>query len=227
MNVATISLLATIVLVLTALPKQDASRRAARIKAATLVALVAMGVFLVTNVKTTKFYAKRIETKPVAEIAMRQNIAGDQHLAAGTSAIAQIYPSLSALRAARHVPFDAQSHCEDFIGQVLAPTSGDPAGAIESMTAYTVSHETRTAIELSGWAIQAGKPAECLAVVDGNGVVIGAGVSVSKRLDSLTPRSLRIGWEAVASYPQRMPVCLFALFPGTTVWVPLSNCQTE
>ena len=225
MNVATISLMAATVLILAALPRQDASRRAVRIKAATLVALVAMGVFFVTNGRTTKFYAKRLETKPVAEIAMRQNIAGDQHLTAGTPAIARIYSSLPALRAAGHVPFNAQSHCEDFIGQVLPAASADQAGAIETMTTYTVSHETRTAIALAGWAIQSGKPAECIAVVDGTGVVVGAGVTTSRHLDPSSQRSLRIGWQAVAPAPQRLPVCAFALFPGSPVWAPLANCQ--
>jgi hypothetical protein len=131
------------------------------------------------------------------------------------------------LRTAHHAPFNTRSRCEKFLGQQLPPASADQAGALESMTTYTVSRETRTAIELSGWAVQAGEPAECIAVVDGDGVVIGAGISASLAPDRLPQGSLRIGWQAVASYPQRLPVCAFALFPGAKMFSPLANCPTE
>ena len=62
-------------------------------------------------------------------------------------------------------------------------------------------------------------------MVDGEGVVIGAGTAADLRPDPSTERWLRIGWKAVASPPRRMPVCAFALFPGQNAWLPLANCQ--
>jgi hypothetical protein len=218
--------MATIVLVLAALPKEIASRRVIWIRALVLVVLGAMAAFFVVNDKGRRFYAKRLMKKPVAEIALRQNIAGDQHLSTVTPATTTLYRLLPALRAAHHVPFDTHPRCEDLIGQPMLPASGTTAGAIESMTTYPVSHETRTAIELTGWASRAGKPAECIAVVDGDGMVIGAGTATGNRPDPLT-QSPRIGWLAVAATPQRLPVCAFALFPGTTAWTPLAGCQTN
>ena len=226
-SVAAISLIAGIALVLAALPKQDGSRRATRIRVGTIGTLAAIAVFLVVNDKTTKLYTKRTEPKPIAEIAWRLGLAGDQHIRAASHAMNQVLTVLPAVRAAHHVPFNTETRCEEFIGQHLPPGSGEPAGAVESMTTYTVSHETRTAIELTGWAVRAGRPAECIAVVDGTGIVIGAGVTASMRPEPLTQRSLRIGWQAVASAPQRPPVCAFALFPESTVWTPLANCPTE
>lgn len=226
-SVTAISLIAAIALVLAALPKDSASRSAKRIRAAAIIALAAMAVFFITNSRSTKLYAKRLEAKPGAEIALRLNIAGDQHIRAATPAMNQVHLILPALRATRHVPFDTRSRCEEFMGQRLPAASGASAGSIESMARYTVSREARTAIELSGWAVQDGRPAKCIAVVDGDGIVIGAGVSASKRPDPSTQRLLRIGWEAVARHPRRMPVCAFALFRGNSDWAPLANCQAE
>jgi hypothetical protein len=186
-----------------------------------------MAIFFVINSKSIKPYAKRLEQKPVAEIALRLDLAGDQHLKAATKAMGQMRRVLPVLRAARHVPYNTPSRCEDVIGQHLLAVSAAPAGAIESMATYRVSQETRTAIELSGWAVQAGEPVECIAVVDGDGVVIGAGVAVTMRNDPATQRSLRIGWTAVAGEPGRWPVCAFALFPGSSTWLPLRDCQDE
>jgi hypothetical protein len=182
-SVTAISLIATIALVLAALPKEDVSRRSVRIRVAAIGALAVMAMFLVTNGKSIKLYAKRLETKPIAEIALRLGIAGDQHIRAATPAMNQFHIILPALRASRHVPFNTQSRCEDFIGQRLPSASAPPAGALESIATYTVSRDTRTAIELSDWAVRAGKPAECIAVVDGKGVVIGAGISVNSGPD--------------------------------------------
>jgi hypothetical protein len=226
-SVTAISLIAAIALVLAALPKENLSRRSIRIRTAAIGALVMVAVFFVTNSKSIKLYSKRIEYKPIAEVAMRLGIAGDQHFRAASPAMKQIRTIFPALRAAHHVPFNTRTRCEDFLGQRLGGASTATAGAVESMATYTVSRKKkRTAIELSGWAVQAGEPAECIAIVDGDGIVIGAGVPASRRPDPSTLRPLRIGWKAVASYPQRMPVCAFALFPGNWDGAPLANCQT-
>ena len=124
--------------------------------AAAIVALLAMAVFFVINDKTVKMYAKRIQPKPIAEIALRLGIAGDQHLRAATRAMNQFRRVLPAVRAARHVPFNTQSRCEEFIGRRLDPSPGEPAGAIESVSSYAVSRETQTAdrafrLGRSGW----------------------------------------------------------------------------
>ena len=184
-----------------------------------------MAIFFVANGKSIAFYAKRLENKSVVEIALRQGIAGDHHLAAVRPSIERLYRLIPTLRATHHVPFNAHTRCEAFIGQRLPSASGASAGAIESMATYTVSHDTRTAIELSGWTIKAGIPAECIAIVDGDGLVIGAGITATMHPDPLTQRPQRIGWQAVANDPHRMPVCAFALFPGDPIWNALANCQ--
>jgi hypothetical protein len=225
-SVTAISLMAVIVLVLAALPKENVSRGSRWVKAAALGALGLMAVFFVANSKSAKFYAKHLEKKPVVEIALRLGIAGDHHLAEVRPSIEKLYRIIPALIATRHVPFNTRTRCEDFMGLHLASTSGEAAGAIDNMATYTISHETRTAIELSGWAVQAGKPAECIAVVDGDGVVVGAGVAAAMHLEPMTQRSLRIGWQAVAYAPQSLPVCAFALFPDASAWSLLANCQS-
>jgi hypothetical protein len=186
-----------------------------------------MAVFFVVNSKSTKLYAKRLEDKPVAEIALRQNIAGGQHITSATPAKSQLSKEIPVLRAARHVPFNTVSRCERVLGQHIAAASSPPAGALEEMTTYSVWQQDRTAIELSGWAVQEGTPAECIAIVDGAGVVIGAGAPANLRQDPSTMCWHRIGWKAVASPPATMPVCAFALFPGQNTWTPLANCQTS
>jgi hypothetical protein len=224
-SVTVISLIATIALVLAALPKASASRRDFLIRATTLTAIAAMAVFFVTNRNSTKLYAKRLEDKPVAEIALRQNIAGQQHLTAATPAKNQFAKLLPTLRGARHVPFNTMSRCERVLGQRIAAASSAPAGKIDRMTTYLVWQQHRTAIELSGWAVQEGTPAECIAIVDGAGVAIGAGAPANLRPD-MSATCSRLGWKAVASPPSTMPVCAFALFPGQNTWIPLANCQT-
>ena len=184
-----------------------------------------MAVFFLMNSKSAKFYAARLENKPIAEIALRLGVAGDRHLAAVRPSTERVYQLIPALRATRHVPFNTRCRCEEYVGERIPWAAGGSAGAIESMATYTVSHETRTAIELTGWAIMTGIPAECIAIVDGDGLVIGAGLTATMHPDPLTQRPQRIGWQAVANYPHRMPVCAFALFPGDPIWNPLANCQ--
>ena len=223
-SVTVISLIALIALVLAALPR-DNTRGSVRVRFVGLAVLVVAAVFFVTNNKTIKMYAKRIAGKPVAEIAMRLGVAGDQHIQAATKAINQFHAVLPALRATHHVPFNTRSRCEEMLGQRLVAAANIPVGAIDKLAVYSVSHETRTAIELSGWAAQEGNPAECIAIVDGTGVVIGAGISGGIRPGPFTQGSRRSGWKAVASYPLSMPVCAIALFPNGNVWLPLSNCR--
>jgi hypothetical protein len=102
----------------------------------------------------------------------------------------------------------------------------EPGGAVESAALYPVARDTRQAIELSGWAARNGAGAECIAVVDGDGRVIGAGVTARKQADPVTGQKLRIGWQAVAPYPARPPICAYAWFPGAGQPVPLANCRT-
>jgi hypothetical protein len=219
-SVTVISLIAAIALILAALPKEPVSRRDLRIRYVGIAALLGMAIFFATNSKSIKPYAKRLEDKPFAEIALRLDLAGDQHIKAATKAMGQVRRILPALRAAHHVPFNTRSRCEDVMGQHLLIVLSAPAGAIEGMMTYTVSQETRTAIELSGWAVQAGEPVECIAVVNGNGVVVGAGTATS-RLQSAS----RFSWRAVTNSAQYKPLCAFALFPGAMIWTPLANCQ--
>jgi hypothetical protein len=223
-SVTVISLIATIALVLAALPKASA-RRDVLIRATALTAMAAMAVFFVTNRNSTKLYAKRLEGKPVAEIALRQNIAGQQHITAATPAKNQFAKLIPTLRGAHHVPFNAMSRCERVLGQHITATSSAPAGKLDTMTTYPVWQQDRSAIELSGWAAQEGTPAECIAIVDGSGIVIGAGAPANLRPD-ISATCSRIGWKAVATPPGTMPVCAFALFPGQNTWIPLANCQT-
>ena len=178
-SVTAISLIAAIALVLAALPKESVSSRSLWIKTAAVAALFSMAIFFVANGKSIAFYAKRLENKPVVEIALRQGIAGDHHLATVRPSIERLYQLIPALRATHHAPFNAHTRCEEFIGQRLPSASGASAGAIESMATYTVSHETRTAIELTGWSFKSGVPAECIAIVDGDGLAIGAGVTAT------------------------------------------------
>ena len=213
-SVAAISLIATIALVLAALPKQSTSQRVTYIRVAVFIAIAAMAVFFVANGKSTKFYANnsrrsRLQRSPCVWTSRVTSIWRRR-----PRWLEGFYQLVPTLRATRHVPFNADTRCEEFIGQHLPSASEASAGAIEGMATYTVAYETRSAIELSGWAIKAGIPAECIAIVDGDGLVIGAGITATMRPDPLTQRAQRIGWQAVANDPQRMPVCAFALFPG-------------
>jgi hypothetical protein len=221
-SVVVISLIATIVLVFAALPKEVRSRREAWIKGATIAALAAMAVYFVVNYKTVRGYAARIERKPIAEIALRLNLAGDQHIRAATPNLNQFHLVLPALRASRHVPFNAASRCESFVGQHLVAT-GEPEGAIDNVASYAVSRSTQDAIELSGWAEKADRAPDCIAIIDATGIVIGVGVPVPDR----TTRQSHAAWRAVASYPQHTPVCALALFADAAGWVPLASCKSS
>ena len=223
-SVTVISIIALIVLVLAAVPK-DNTRRSVRVRSAGIGALLIAAVFFVANDKTIKMYAKRLQHKPVAEIALRLGLAGNQHIQAATKAVGQFHLVLPVLGAANHVPFNTRSPCEKMLGQHLVVPGKDPAGSIDAMTSYTVSREDKTAVELSGWTLRGRNPAECIAIVDGDGLVIGAGTSANIPPHPLTQRPVRIGWKAVASEPKSMPVCAFALFPNSDVWFPLADCQ--
>ena len=131
---------------------EDNTRGSVRVRFIGLAVLVAAAVFFVTNNKTIKMYATHLEGKPVAELAMRLDVAGDRHIQAATKSINQFHAVLPPLRATHHVPFNTRSRCEKMLGQHLVAAANIPVGAIDKLTVYTVSHETRTAIELSGSA---------------------------------------------------------------------------
>jgi hypothetical protein len=226
-SVTALTLIAMIVLLLAALPKGEVPRRARLIRNAAIAFLVVVAVMLAANRAYVQNYAKRNENKIVAEIALRQGIESDDHLRAATGATGQFDRILPDLRAARHVPFNARTRCEDMLGQSVAESEGAPAGALETAASYAVSHEKGNAVALSGWAERDGSPAECIVIVDGARTIIGAGAAMLFRpdIEHTEKRSFgRIGWKAVATVPQNLPLCAFALFPGQSRLVPLSNC---
>jgi hypothetical protein len=226
-SVAAISLLATIVLVLAAVPKASASLGAARIRAATLVALVAMAAFLIANSKSRKFYAARLEDKPIAEIAFRQDIAGDRHLRAATPVLRRVQELLPTLRAMRHVPFDTRTRCEELIGKILIHSATEAIGAMESGTVYRVWQGTREAVELHGWILKAGFWPECIVVLDAGDRVIGAGLLGSRAPTNAPDDPSKIGWRAVIHPSDRRPICAFAVLHGTSTLKPIANCLTS
>jgi hypothetical protein len=224
-SVAAVSLIATIALALAAVPKGVLSRPMAIARALCFIGF-GVGAAVIAfqpGGATAKFYSTRNEKKVIAEIALRQGIQGDHHLRAATPAIAQLDSLIPMLRAARHVPFDRKSRCEEMLGQHRPKTTAPTAGLVETLSIYDMSHGAGRAIELSGWAERNGDAAECIIIVDGSGTVIGTGASVSRRSD-LKPARGTTGWKAVAALPQGMPVCAFALFPGESQWTPLANC---
>jgi hypothetical protein len=229
-SVTALTLIATIALALAALPKGAVSAHVARVRAAAIVVLLLVAALLATNRAYVKNYAARNQNKMIAEIALRQGIQGDHHLKAATPAIGQLDRLLPALRAAHHVPFNTRSRCEEVLGQHMAATVGPSAGALETITAYAMSHAAGRAIELSGWAERDGQSPDCILIVDGDGTAMGSGASAAPRpdLERAQGRSLGlVGWKAVASFPVATPVCALALFPGTDQWAPLSNCQAS
>jgi len=226
-SVAAVSLIATITLTLSALPKGVVSRPIAIARALCFIGL-GVGAVVVAfqpGGATAKFYSTRNEQKVITEIALRQGIQGEHHLRAATPAIAQLDRLVPVLRAARHVPFDRKSRCEEMLGQHRPKKAAPTAGWVETLSTYDMSHEAGRAIELSGWAERHGEAAECIIIVDGSGTVIGTGASVSRR-SNLKPAkgTTLVGWKAVATLPQSMPVCAFALFPRESQWTPLTNC---
>jgi hypothetical protein len=201
-SVTAITLIATIVLVLAALPK-SATGPMSQI-------------------------TRRNERKVVAEIAMRQGIEGNQHLKAVTPAFAQLKRSIPTLRAARHAPFHWRSRCEERLGQHFAAPPGPTAGRLDTISAYKMSRGGGRALELSGWAERDGVAAECILLADSTGTAIGAGTLVARRPDveQAAARSLGlVGWKSVASVPASSHVCAYALFPGESEPVPLADCQ--
>ncbi len=232
-SVTAISLIATIRLVLAALPNGRVSRRASVARGAVVAALIAVAVVLAANRAFVRTNVARNEGKAIAEIALRQGIQGQHHLKVVTPVIVELENMLPELRASQHAPFHWQSACEELLGTRLPATSGPASGTVESLTDYPVWHGTARAIELTGWAEQGGSEADCVVIVDGTRTVIGAGASVSERPDierakgatSLGP----IGWKAVATMPLSTPICALALFPDDIdndgPWEPLDNCQ--
>ena len=227
-SVTAITLIATIVLVLAALPKTASSRREVLWRNVTFGALLVCAVLIAIDRSYVSNYTARNERKVVAEIAMRQGIEGNQHLKAVTPAFAQLKRSIPALRAVQHAPFHWQSRCEERLGQHLATQAGPAAGRLETVSAYKMSRGGGRALELSGWTERDGLAAECVILVDGSGTAIGAGALVTRRPDveQAAARSLGlVGWKGVASVPASSPVCAYALFPGESELVPLTDCQ--
>jgi hypothetical protein len=149
-SVTAITLIATIVLVLAALPTGAVSRRAARLRNIAFGALLVCAAVIAIDRSYVANYTARNERKVVAEIALRQGIEGNQHLKAVTPAFAQLKRSIPTLRAARHAPFHWRSRCEQRLGQHIAEPTGPSAGRIETISAYKMSRGGG-ALELSGW----------------------------------------------------------------------------
>jgi len=227
-SVTAITLIATIVLVLAALPESASSRREVLWRNVAFVALLVCAVLIAIDRSYVANYTARNERKVVAEIAMRQGIEGNQHLKAVTPAFTQLKRSIPTLRAARHAPFHWQSRCEERLGQHLAAPAGPAAGRLETISAYDMSRGGGRALELSGWAERDGVAAECILLADSAGTAIGAGALVSRRHDveQAAARSLGlVGWKGVASVPASSHVCAYALFPSESEPVPLADCQ--
>ena len=213
-SVTAITLIAMIVLVLSALPKIASSRLEILLRNVAFGALLACAAVIAIDRSYVANYTARNERKVVAEIAMRQGIEGNQHLKAVTPALGQLDRALPVLRTAKHAPFDWRSRCEGLLGQTIAAQAGPTVGRIETSSSYKVSHGDGRALELSGFAERNGVTAECIVLVDGTHTAIGAGAPVVS------------GWKGVAMSPKAMPVCALALFAGENELAPLDGCQT-
>jgi len=205
-SVTAITVIATITLILAALPRDSVSRRARILRNTTFVVLICCAVIIALDRSYVENYAARNERKVIAEIALRQGIEGDRHLKAATPSRRQFERVLPVLRAARHAPFHWRSRCEKLLGQSIpeATTASPATGRIETLSIYRKADDSGRAIALSGFAERDGTAAECIVIVDGSGTVIGAGASVSERpdLDRSKGRPLgRVGWQAVARLP--------------------------
>jgi hypothetical protein len=228
--VTAITVIATITLILAALPGDPVPRRARVLRNATFVVLIGCAVVIALGRSYVQNYAGRNERKVIAEIALRQGIEGDSHLKAATPSRRQFERVLPVLRAARHAPFHWRSRCEALLGQsVPAAAAADPAtGRLETVSTYEMAEHSERALALSGFAARDGTPAECIVIVDGSGTAIGAGASVSERpdLEQSEGHSLgRVGWRAVAAPPPSATVCALALFPGEAKPIPLAACK--
>jgi len=146
-SVTAITLIATIVLVLAALPTGAVSRRAARLQAIAFGALLVCAVLIAIDRSYVANYAARNERKVVAETAMRQGIEGNQHLKTVTPAFGQLDRALPVLRAAKHAPFHWRSRCEGMLGQTIAAPAGPAVGRIKSSSSYKVSHGDGRALD--------------------------------------------------------------------------------
>ena len=225
-SVTAISLIATSVLVLAALPNSSVPLRAAIVRAMGFLALICIGIIILVDRSFLRSYTARNANKAIAEIALRQGIEDIGSIQAATPAVGELTRMLLPLRAARHVPFHRQTRCEDWIGKT-APPNGPANGGIEAVSLYRTLG-SQEALALSGWAVEGGIGAECIAVADGDGMVIGAGASAFRRADlkSVERRpSARIGWKAVARLPRGQKICAYALFPGTDTLAKLPTCH--
>ena len=227
-----ISLIATIVLMLAALPKPSQSRRSTLLRGAAVATLVVVAVVLTANRAYVGHYTRKSEIKVLSEIAFRQGLESQEHLEGTTHSkqLNLLERLLPDLRAAQHVPFNTVSRCEERLGQHISEAAGSPSGAIDAAFAYPLFGGKGQALEVKGWAERVGTPAECIVIIDGNRTAIGAGASMLMRPDiereQVRPLG-RIGWRAVATLPQVMPVCALALFPGDSEEVPLANCRSS
>ncbi|MGH6824534.1 hypothetical protein [Methyloceanibacter sp.] len=227
-SVTAITLIATIVLVLAALPKSASSRRDVVWRNVTFGVLLVCAALIALDRSYVVNYTARNERKAVAEIALRQGIEGNQHLKSVTPASNQLKRSMQMLRAARHAPFHWRSRCEEALGQHIAAPARSAAGRIETISAYKMSRGDGRALELSGWAERDGVAAECIILVDGTDTAIGAAALVTRRPDveQAAARYLGlVGWRGVAAVPASSPVCAFALFPRESEPAPLTDCQ--
>jgi hypothetical protein len=190
--------------------------------------LSVVAAVLVANRAYVGHYTRKNEIKVLSEIAFRQGLESQEHLAATTHAkqLDLLERLLPTLRAARHVPFDTISRCEERLGQHIGEAADPPSGAIDTAFAYPLFGGTGQALEVRGWAERNGASAECIIVIDGRRTAIGAGVSMLMRPD-IAHELGSVGWRAVATLPAAMPVCALALFPGDDQELPLANCETS
>jgi hypothetical protein len=174
-------------------------------------------------------YRDRAELKVLTEIALRQSLESEIYLKrAMTHHPQKVSAWAPILRAASHVPFNINTRCESLLGRRVAETAGEPAGSIEEISTYAIFPDRGKAVELTGWAEHDGAGAECIVVIDGSRTAIGAGASMLLRPDVERDKGRplgRVGWKAVATLPEVMPLCALALFRGETKAVPLANCQ--
>jgi hypothetical protein len=227
-SVAAISLIATIALMLAALPRTSISRGVALLRGAAVATLLIAAIVLATNRDFVKQFIDSNETKVLTEIALRQSLESKEHLKGATQGPQELSALAPILRAASHVPFNTNTRCESLLGRRLAEMAGEPAGSMEAISTYAIFPDRGKAVELIGWAERDGASAECIVVIDGRRTAIGAGASMFLRPDTERDKGQplgRVGWKAVATLPEVMPVCAIALFRGEGEAVPLANCQ--
>ncbi|MEZ5875682.1 MAG: hypothetical protein R3D30_13000, partial [Hyphomicrobiales bacterium] len=229
--VTALTLIATIALALLAVPKAALQRPSWFGTGATVVLFLLGACIAASYSASWDHWRYRNGQKLIAEIAMRQGLDGRHHLRAATPVIQQLESLVPTLRAAEHVPFTGNSQCEDFIGQKISRVREEPlSGYLDRATLYELIGGRGQGVEMSGWAVRKGRPAECIVIVDGNRIVIGAGATVEPRPDveRAKGRSLDfVGWRAVARVPQAWPVCAYAMFSGSKDWFPLAKCRSD